>query len=254
LFSLYKDGKYSDLTIVCGESTYRAHKAVLCTRSQFFAKACDGAFQEASTGVIDLSQDDPQAVKMMMHYFYHLDYPHVAMHESAVDDHQPVANGNKASQSSPSDPVIDAPPSLLLTATRNGVTPTRSRKKKHGAKASPLWADLDTTAHFRDPNLIIHSNVYALGEQYAVEGLKAMALEKFIAEAKVHWATEDFLQAVEHVYSSTPEHDRGLRDVVRNTFYEHRRELMDRENVKPYLRDVQDFAYDVLMHMWKEGV
>ncbi len=43
--SLYKDGKYSDLTVVCGESTYRAHKAVLCTRFQFFAKACDGAFQ-----------------------------------------------------------------------------------------------------------------------------------------------------------------------------------------------------------------
>jgi hypothetical protein len=46
--SLYKDGKYSDLSIVCGESTYRAHKALLCTRSQFFAKACDGGFKVRS--------------------------------------------------------------------------------------------------------------------------------------------------------------------------------------------------------------
>lgn len=43
--SLYKDGKYSDLTVKCGETTYQAHKALLCTRSQFFAKACDGGFK-----------------------------------------------------------------------------------------------------------------------------------------------------------------------------------------------------------------
>jgi hypothetical protein len=93
-----------------------------------------------------------------------------------------------------------------------------------------------------------------LGEQYDVQGLKAIALEKFTSEAGVHWATEDFLQAVELVYSLTPEHDRGLRDVVKDTFYMRRRELMDRENVKRYLRDVPDLAYDVLMHLYKEGV
>ncbi|KAH8901904.1 hypothetical protein BR93DRAFT_932736 [Coniochaeta sp. PMI_546] len=190
----------------------------------------------------------------MMHYFYHLDYPHVAMHESA-DGHQPFTRDPEAPQSSSlSSPFMDPPASLLFSGTRKIATPTRARKKKLGYKASPAWADLDIATEIRDPNLIIHANVYTLGEQYAVEGLKAVALEKFVAEVKVHWATEDFLQAVEHVYSSTPEHDRGLRDVVRNTFYEHRRELMDRENVKRYLRDVPDLAYDVLMHLYKEGV
>lgn len=49
-FSVYKDGKYSDLTVVCGERTYRAHKVLLCTRSQFFAKACDGGFLVRGNG------------------------------------------------------------------------------------------------------------------------------------------------------------------------------------------------------------
>lgn len=214
--------------------------------------------QEASTGVVDLSQDDPQAVKMMMHYFYHLDYPHVAMHETPGDGHQPALHGNEASQPSTStlfsSPFDSSSSALFNQPTRKIATPIRNRKKKLGSKAAPAWTDLDITTEIRDPNLIIHANVYTLGEQYAVEGLKAVALDKFVAEVKVHWTTEDFLQAVEHVYGATPEHDRGLRDVVRNTFYEHRRELMDRENVKRYLRDVPDLAYDVLMHLYKEGV
>lgn len=216
--------------------------------------------QEASTGVVDLSQDDPQAVKMMMHYFYHLDYPHVAMHEPAGDGHQPASHGTEASQSSTifssplTSPFTDPAAPGLYNPTRKIATPIRNRKKKLGSKSAPAWTDLDIATEIRDPNLIIHANVYTLGEQYAVEGLKAVALDKFVAEVKVHWTTEDFLQAVEHVYGATPEHDRGLRDVVRNTFYEHRRELMDRENVKRYLRDVPDLAYDVLMHLYKEGV
>lgn len=187
----------------------------------------------------------------MMHYFYHLDYPHVPVHEPAGEAPQPATHadgGARPSLSTPSAPVH-------FTGTRKIATPIRARgKKKLGSKAAPHWFDLDVDNEIRDPNLIIHAKVYALGEQYAVEGLKATALEKFAAEVKVHWATEDFLQAVEQVYSLTPEHDRNLRDVVRNTFYEHRRELMDRENVKRYLRDVPDLAYDVLMHLYKEGV
>jgi hypothetical protein len=113
---------------------------------------------------------------------------------------------------------------------------------------------LDASAQAKDCNLIIHAKVYALAEQYAVEGLKVVALGKFRDEARVHWASEDFLQAAELVYTSTPEHDRGLRDVIRNTFNEHRTGLMDRENVKRYLRDVPDLAYDVLMRLYRADV
>lgn len=68
--SLLKEGKYSDLTIECGEDTYAVHKAILCTRSPFFAKCCDGDFKEAKSGVIKLPDDDPAAVKMMIQYLY----------------------------------------------------------------------------------------------------------------------------------------------------------------------------------------
>jgi hypothetical protein len=206
--------------------------------------------------VIDLSDDDPQAVQMMMHYFYHLDYPHVALHEP-FDGSTSFSKPSDESRTSAESLFLSRPDaahsSPLSVAKRSG----KATKRSHGPKKSTgghEWLALDVDNEIRDPNLIIHAKVYALGEQYAVQGLKAIALEKFTSEARVHWATEDFLQAVEHVYSLTPDGDRGMREVVKNTFYEHRRDLMDRENVKRYLRDVPDLAYDVLMHLYKEGV
>lgn len=84
---------YSDLTIVCGAKRYQVHRALLATRSSFFKGACRNAFIEAETGVINLSEDDAEAVEHMVHCkrvqrklwnsintdhlyadFYHMDY------------------------------------------------------------------------------------------------------------------------------------------------------------------------------------
>jgi len=90
--SMFESGKYSDLTIVCGNKSYPVHRALLASRSSFFDGACRNAFKESSTGIIDLSEDDPEAVEHMVHCkqrripmhntaltvpvpdFYHLDY------------------------------------------------------------------------------------------------------------------------------------------------------------------------------------
>jgi len=50
------------------------HKKVLCAQSDFFQKACEGGFQEASSGVIDLTEDDPDAVRAMVQFCYTVDY------------------------------------------------------------------------------------------------------------------------------------------------------------------------------------
>ncbi|KEQ73158.1 hypothetical protein M436DRAFT_46012, partial [Aureobasidium namibiae CBS 147.97] len=98
--SLYKNGSYSDFKIVCGTDTYNVHKAIICPQSEFFRAACRPyPFQEGKTGVVtlpcnpgrdldalaapikpddfdwDMDVEDKSAVKLMVHYFYHHDYP-----------------------------------------------------------------------------------------------------------------------------------------------------------------------------------
>lgn len=64
---MFESGRYSDLTIVCGNKRYPVHRALLASRSTFFDGACRNSFREAETGVIDLSEDDPEAVEHMVH-------------------------------------------------------------------------------------------------------------------------------------------------------------------------------------------
>lgn len=64
---MFESGKYSDLTIICGDKRYSVHRALLASRSTFFDGACRNPFRESETGVIDLTEDDPEAVEHMVH-------------------------------------------------------------------------------------------------------------------------------------------------------------------------------------------
>ena len=63
---LFECGKYSDLTIVCNSKKYSVHRAIICSRSDFFEGACRNPFRESEMGVIDLTEDDPEAVEHMV--------------------------------------------------------------------------------------------------------------------------------------------------------------------------------------------
>jgi hypothetical protein len=64
---MFDSGKYSDLTIVTAQKSYPVHRALLASRSSFFEGVCNNPFRESETGVVNLTEDDAEAVEHMVH-------------------------------------------------------------------------------------------------------------------------------------------------------------------------------------------
>ncbi|KAK3946535.1 hypothetical protein QBC32DRAFT_225916, partial [Pseudoneurospora amorphoporcata] len=62
---------------------YHVHRAIVCTQSEFFSAACRGSFKARK---IDLPDDDPRLVHIMVHYLYHFDYDVRLQHERSGYD------------------------------------------------------------------------------------------------------------------------------------------------------------------------
>lgn len=103
-----------------------------------------------------------------------------------------------------------------------------------GANRNPPDEQLDL---FRsDKVLITHVLVYALGDKYGILPLKAYAVEAFKASATyVNKMTSiGFHQAIEMVFSTTPDNDATLR----NTVVDFLISVLDRLCMYPQLEEV----------------
>jgi hypothetical protein len=184
--------------ISCRGKEYHVHRAVVCTQSDFFSAACRGTFKEAQEGKIDLPDDDPRLVDIMVHYLYHFDYD-VQLHGVETDGH-------------------------------------RTNDSEPGGGA-----------------LLTHAKVYSLAEKYLIHGLKAVALRQFRAATARSPDIDDFLPAMEEVYTSTIEDDRGLRDVVVETLCKHS-EWLDEEDVRDVVKGLGALTYDMVIYMRKKRI
>lgn len=117
-------------------------------------------------------------------------------------------------------------------------TPTTTQKQKH---------------HHHPPatNLTIHAQLYALASKYNVEGLAALAADKFERGVGRHWGTDDFLRAAREAYTSTDRANRRLRDAVLAAVKTHP-ELLGRAPVQDAIRGLE-LSFDLLMHMRGDG-
>ena len=67
--SFLKSGEFSDVTLIFGQTTLKAHKVVLCSQSKFFSNACR-LFKEAEENVITLVHGGETLLKDMIHFLY----------------------------------------------------------------------------------------------------------------------------------------------------------------------------------------
>lgn len=116
-----------------------------------------------------------------------------------------------------------------LSNTKNKVkSPRTPRSPANGA--SPYESDASDYESYDDDeqevgeeesHLITHTRVYAIAEKYDIPSLKELAQSKFEMAMACYYDSSEFADAIEEVYCSTIDSDRGLRDVVLQAFRAH---------------------------------
>jgi len=119
------------------------------------------------------------------------------------------------------------------------------------AKPTPTTASSPSILVTTKPHLVTHARVYALSKKYKIDGLKALALEKFEGQVHQSWASEDFLQAAKVVYESTMEDDVDIRNAVTTTLYQHP-ELLDKKETQDVIKGLA-LGFDLLMRVRSLG-
>ncbi|KAK6856547.1 hypothetical protein PG995_006734 [Apiospora arundinis] len=67
---LLSSGLFSDIKVIVGDKVWRAHKSILCTRSEYFKKAFTGQFKESQTGELEIHDQTPEDVHQILEYLY----------------------------------------------------------------------------------------------------------------------------------------------------------------------------------------
>lgn len=187
----------------------------------------------------------------MIHYFYHLDYPHVEP-DVKKDEDLSLAEAEVLArlQAEQVADRVDYEEKLLLWQEWEALKSQRAKKswlRSHRnvpvKPAMPAFMD-------KAPNLIIHGRIYALGEKYGISALKKLAAAKFEGDAMKHWDTEEFCQAAEEVYTNTIDSDGGLRSIVVKTICEHK-QLVDKSYVQDIIKS-HDLGLDLVVALFEK--
>ncbi|KAL8992659.1 MAG: hypothetical protein Q9169_006930 [Polycauliona sp. 2 TL-2023] len=233
--SQFNSPKYSDLTITCRGRTFHAHRNVLCPASKFFAAACDGIFQEAAKGLIDLPEDDPHAVNRMLTYMYASDYDDIDEPEgetALITDDSPMQ-----------------PPEVRNSPTTEGGADQPSTTGMQHVLATPI---AERSIQVEVDAINNNALVYALADKYDVFLLKDLAHAKFQVRAADEWATSDIASVLQTVYNTTPATDRGLRTIMLQVCLRYMDDLIVDESFRELSQADAALCFDVLSVVQKQ--
>jgi hypothetical protein len=209
--------------------------------------------QEALTNEINLPEDDPELIQLMIDYLYRLDYDHTNGKTSSRDvvEQRPEPASVRDSEA-PDDALDIYQPEHFQLFRRRHIAEEENRQDKGGISSDGHletnhldWPRSQTTG------LATHAQMYALADKYQISGLKTLAQRKFQKAALQHWNSEEFAPALHIVYTSTLEEDRGLRDIVISTISRDR--LLEKPEVRTTVKDLPELAFGLLMYIWKQA-
>lgn len=185
--SLLKDSTLADFIITCGDDTYNIHRAIVACHSEYFKALFEGTYeaclslslcrttsvppsvsltlvQESKKREIELKEDNPHAVKLMIDYFYGFDYE---------DSHDTITAFSN---------ILELNAAVYVVADKYQVPDLKKLAVKHFAKAAP-----DSALRRESPKEAI--KLAFTGTPATDRALRDLVLEYWMVFAKI--LTED---------------------------------------------------------------
>ncbi|KAL5115328.1 hypothetical protein ACEQ8H_006773 [Pleosporales sp. CAS-2024a] len=245
--------KYSDLTITCGDDVHKVHKLVVCARSGFFQ--CAERFgKEAESGVIDLPEDEPAIIKLLLEFLYTSEYtPHLPPYKTAEE---------LAKESIPQNLKTIFPHECNHRTRCRAVLcchHTCNVECDDGGDCSVWVCDICCPPNPDSiipsggaAQLLLHSKLYTIARKYHVPGLAELAGDKFSRACGKHSNDDMFVTAIKHAFTTTLDSDVGMRKRVYRVLVDNP-QLIVKGNIKEFLQAHPALMYDVLVFK-KESV
>ncbi|KAG2420519.1 hypothetical protein HFD88_000131 [Aspergillus terreus] len=166
--SFHLNNRFSDLTIVCRDKVFPAHRVVVCPQSDYFARACEGEFKESS-GRIEISDTDPILIEKTLQYLYTGDYT------TDLSNYIPLSLESTAKPKDAKGPTSSPAPSNLAEQ------------------------EVDVTSF--EP--CFHVLMYEQGTYFHIQGLKDKAKERFRQTFLAKTEKRSLVATIMQVYRST---------------------------------------------------
>ena len=212
--------------------------------------------KESESGVVDLPEDEPEIIKLLIQYLYEAEYNPVLPTGSQVKAYAVALLYRSSYQDNFPHSCKDGddPNNIFVSAfsCRKRLCSHHTCNESRGTCCQNFSCELCTapSAPLSPPagnaeDLLLHAKMYEIGDKYEVIGLKGLAKDKFKASCKHFWRTPSFAVAARHAFSTTVEDDKGLRDIVSATISEHLQLVGDPE-VDAIMTDFKGLALGVL--------
>ena len=106
---------------------------------------------------------------------------------------------------------------------------------------------------FRDgtaSDMVLDAYMYAIADRYGLPKLQTEARRAFEARLPLHYTDPTFMEAVKVAYDSTPQTDRGLRDMIMGVVWGNRSVMLVKEHVQECVMGSEGLKHDLLMELF----